>query len=70
MLDRYTNIIPFDYNRVKLGANGSGPYINASFVESASGETGGVPYIVMFWNVSLHGQVSSPTGPSLLLKVL
>ncbi len=28
---------------MKLGANGSGPYINASFVESASGETGGAP---------------------------
>jgi len=36
--NRYTNIVPFDYNRVKLGANGSGPYVNASLVESASGE--------------------------------
>eukprot|EP00210_Caulerpa_lentillifera_P003193 g3051.t1 len=36
--NRYSNIIPFDYNRVRLGANGNGPYINASFVESSKGE--------------------------------
>lgn len=34
---RYSNVLPFDYNRVRLGINESGPYINASLLESASG---------------------------------
>jgi len=37
-ISRYTNIIPYDYNRVRLGDNGNGPYINASFVESVNGK--------------------------------
>eukprot|EP00210_Caulerpa_lentillifera_P007701 g7352.t1 len=36
--NRYTNIIPYDYNRVRLGDNGNGSYINASFVESSNDE--------------------------------
>lgn len=37
-LTRYSNIIPYDYNRVRLGTNGDGPYINASYVESRNGK--------------------------------